>query len=87
MAAALELLDGVVTPRTAWLIGHHDEALALADHTLGARSRRRLAASADFEELRLLARCDRQGRQMGVPVHDLEEALQYVRDLAEMCGE
>jgi hypothetical protein len=86
-AAALELLDGFVTPRTAWLIEHHDEGLALADHTLGVRSRRRLAASADFEELRLLARCDRRGRQVGVPVPDIEEALQYVRDLAAMCGE
>jgi predicted HD phosphohydrolase len=87
VAAALEALEGFVTPRTAWLIEHHQDALALADHTLGARSRRRLAASEDFEELRLLARCDRRGRAVGVPVPDVEDALQYVRDLVEMCGE
>jgi hypothetical protein len=87
VAAALEALQGFVTPRTAWLIEHHQDALALADHTLGARSRRRLAASENFDELRLLARCDHQGRAVGVPVSDVEDALQYVRDLAEMCGE
>jgi hypothetical protein len=87
VAAALEALEGFVTPRTAWLIEHHQDALALADHTLGARSRRRLAASENFDELRLLARCDRQGRAVGVPVCDVEDALRYVRDLAEMCGE
>jgi hypothetical protein len=86
-AAALDALAGFITPRTAWLIEHHGEALALADHTLGARSRRRLQASEDFEELSLLARCDRLGRQTGVPVPDLEDALLYLRNLAEMCDE
>jgi predicted HD phosphohydrolase len=87
VAAALEALDGFITPRTAWLIEHHHDALALAEHTLGARSRRRLAASEDFDELRLLARCDRQGRTVGMPVPDVEDALRYIRDLAAMCGE
>jgi hypothetical protein len=87
VAAALEALEGFVTPRTAWLIEHHDDALALEEHALGARSRRRLQASEDFEELRLLARCDRQGRRVGVAVPDVEAALQYLRDLDEMCGQ
>jgi hypothetical protein len=87
VAAALEALEGFVTPLTAWLIEHHDDALALEEHTLGARSRRRLQASEDFEELRLLARCDRQGRREGARVPDVEAALQYLRDLDAMCGE
>ena len=87
VAAALEALDGLVTPRTAWLVEHHVEALALADGTLGVRSRRRLQASEDFDELMLLARCDREGHGWGVATPDVEEALDYVRELAEMCGE
>ncbi len=87
IAAALESLDGYITPRTAWLIEHHRDALALRDGTLGARSHRRLAASEDFDELRLLARCDQAGRVQGVAVPDVDEALQYLRDLARMCGE
>lgn len=87
VAAALDALEGFITPRTAWLIEHHAEALALEDHALGARCLRRLQASEDFDELRLLARCDRQGHSVGVPVPDVEGALGYVRDLAQMCGE
>src|SRR4030042_5791621 len=73
-AATLEALDGFITPRTAWLIEHHMEAAALQDGTLGARSRRRLGASEDFDELMLLAECDGQGRAVGVVVPDAEEA-------------
>ena len=37
---------------------------------LGVRARRRLEASEDYEELKLLARCDRKGRQRGVETSD-----------------
>ena len=84
-AAALEALDGFITPRTAWLIEHHMEAHAARDGKLGARARRRLEAEEDYEELMLLARCDRAGRQSGVEAPDLDEALDYLRDLAQMC--
>lgn len=87
VAAGLESLDGFITPRTAWLIEHHMEAQALSEGTLGARSRRRLEASEDFEELKLLAMCDRQGRQRGFEVPDVDDALEYLRDLAATCGE
>ena len=86
-AAALEALEGVITERTAWFIEHHMEGHALIDGTLGVRSRRRLEASGDFDELRLLAECDRGGREIGVAAPDVEEALDFLRDLAEMCGE
>lgn len=87
VAAALEALEGHITPRTAWLIEHHMEAHQLHDGTLGVRSRRRLAASEDFEDLMLLSTCDRQGRQRGVETPDLDEALEHLRELARMCGE
>ncbi len=86
-AAACQALEGFITPRTAWLIEHHSEALALANHTLGARCRHRLQASEDFEELMLLARCDREGHSTGVAVPDLHQALAYLDELAHMCGE
>lgn len=86
-AAGLEALGGHITPRTAWLIEHHVEALALRAGTLGARSRRRLEAEESFEELMLLAECDLRGRAVGAAAPDLPEALAYIRDLAETCGE
>lgn len=89
VVAGLEALAGYITPRTAWLIEHHMEAHALHEGTLGARAHRRLQESAigDLDDLKLLSRCDRQGRVAGVEVSELEEALDYLRDLAQSCGE
>ncbi|GIW96406.1 MAG: tRNA adenylyltransferase [Pirellulaceae bacterium] len=84
--AALEALDGFITPRTAWLIEHHMEAQQLLDGRLGVRARRRLEAHESYEELVLLARCDRLGRQQGVEVPELDEALDYLRDLERTFG-
>ncbi|HET6878830.1 MAG TPA: HD domain-containing protein, partial [Pirellulales bacterium] len=86
VAAGLEALEGFITERTRWLIEHHMEAHALYEGTLGQRARRRLAEAEHFEELVLLSRCDRQGRASGVAVPELEEALDYVRNLADTCG-
>jgi hypothetical protein len=85
IGAGLEALGDHITPRTAWLIEHHSEAGALRDGTLGVRSRRRLEESESFDELVLLSQCDREGRQVGVPTSDVEDALTYVRELAESC--
>jgi hypothetical protein len=85
--SAVETLEGFVTPRTAWLIEHHVEALMLRNGTLGVRSRRRLEASENFEELKLLAECDEAGRQAGAPAPELREALNYLRQLSQECGE
>ena len=57
------------------------------DGTLGVLSRRQLAASENYEELLLLAECDRAGRVRGAPVPDIPEALDYLRELAEECGQ
>ena len=62
------------------------EAHQELDGTLGARARRRLKESPDYEELMTLARCDRAGRQIGAQAPELEEALDYLRDIAETFG-
>ena len=87
VAAGLEALDGFITPRTAWLIEHHMLGHQLLDGSLGARAKRRLRQSPDYEELLLLTRCDQAGRQSGVEASELEEAIDYLRDLVQSCGE
>ena len=86
VAAALEALAEFITPRTAWLIEHHMEGHALHEGTIGPRARRRLEESPDYDELVLLSRCDRGGRVRGAQVPDVEEALDYIRELARVYG-
>lgn len=85
-AAAVEALEGFITERTAWLIEHHMLAHQLADGSLGARARRRLEQSEYFEDLVSLGECDRAGRQPGVEAPELEEALDYLREIGQMFG-
>lgn len=86
VAAGLEALDGFITERTRWLIEHHMEAHAILDGTIGQRAKKRLAESEDYDALLTLGRCDRQGRAKGVAAPDLDEAIGYLRDLADTCG-
>jgi hypothetical protein len=86
VASGLDALGDFITPRTVWLIENHTTAQKLLDGELGSRARGRLQNSDDFEELMLLARCDRQGRTPGAAAPDLYEALDYIRELGEMCG-
>ena len=87
VAAGLDVLQPILTPRSFWLVEHHGEAHGLLDNTLGLRARRRLEESEYFEELKLLARCDRAGRVAGIAAPDVDEALDYLRELADMCGD
>ncbi|MFO0904023.1 MAG: HD domain-containing protein [Pirellulales bacterium] len=84
--AGLDALEGFITPRTHWLIEHHMEAQKVLDGTLGARAKRRLQQDESYEELLLLARCDRAGRVPGAEAPELDEALDYLRDLAHTFG-
>ena len=84
--AGLEALEGYMTDRTAWLIEQHMEAHKLLDGTIGARAKRRLQSCEDYDELFLLARCDRDGRIPGGEAPELDEALEYLGDLVRMCG-
>lgn len=87
VAAGLQALEGMITPRTETLIALHMDALAYRQGTLGARARLRLEQSEEFDDLMLLRELDSRGRQRGAIVCELEEALEYLRDLAEENGE
>jgi hypothetical protein len=87
VAAGLQALEGAITPRTAWLIEHHVEALGMREGTLGVRLRRRLEDSESYDELLLLADCDRRGRTVGMRVPDVQEALEYLRDVSDACND
>jgi hypothetical protein len=84
--AGLLALDGLITERTRFLIANHMNAHAYRDGTLGARLRGQLACSPDFEDLLLLEECDRKGREQGVMVGTVDEALDYLRDLERSNG-
>lgn len=83
VSAGLEALEGSITERTANLIAHHMEAIAYRAGTLGARSRVRLAQNEDFEDIMLLRELDDLGRIPGAEVPELDEALDFLRDLSE----
>jgi hypothetical protein len=79
--AALQALDGLITARTRFLIEHHMHAHDYRAGKLGARLRRELEASPDFEDLLLLRECDDAGRVSGAAVGTVDEALDYLREL------
>ncbi len=81
VTAGLAALEGLITLRTAWFIENLSSAQDLVLGALGARARRRLEASPDFDELTVLAECDRKGRVRGASVRDLEDAIHHLRDL------
>lgn len=81
VAAGLEALEGLITPRTAWMIEHHMTAHEYKAGTLGARARKRLEAHEDFEDLLLLQECDSGGRVPGARVGTVEQALDHIREV------
>lgn len=84
--AGLQALDGLITDRTHFLIAHHMDAHAYREGRLGARLRRVLEASEDFEDLLLLQECDSQGRVPGAVVGTVDEALDYLRETERENG-
>lgn len=86
VVAGLQALDGLITERTRFLIEHHMHAHDYRTGKLGARLRRELEASPDFEELMLLHECDAGGRVPGAVVGTLDEALDYLRELERDNG-
>jgi predicted nucleotidyltransferase len=79
--AGLEALEGLITERTHFLIAHHMHAQEYQRGTLGARLKRHLEASPDFEDLLLLRECDDEGRVPGALVGTVDEAIDYLREL------
>src|SRR5215471_9232847 len=63
--AGLQALDGLITERTRFFIEHHMHAHEYRAGTLGARLRRELEASPDFDDLILLRQLDDEGRVPG----------------------
>jgi predicted nucleotidyltransferase/predicted HD phosphohydrolase len=86
VGAALQALDGLITERTQFLIENHMLAQEYKAGTLGHRQRLRLEASPDFEDLMRLRELDDQGRVPGTVVGTLDEALEYLRELARTNG-
>ncbi|MEN1681166.1 MAG: tRNA adenylyltransferase [Planctomycetota bacterium] len=86
VGAGLEALGGFVTERTAWLIEHHMIAHQIHEGTIGHRRHKRLREHESYEELVLLGECDRAGRVPGANAPELDEALDYLRELRQMCG-
>ncbi|HYE62845.1 MAG TPA: HD domain-containing protein [Phycisphaerales bacterium] len=83
VGAGVEALEGSVTERTLWLVEHHMEAHEYRAGTLGHRARRRLAESEWLEDVLLLSEADQAGRQRGVIVPTIDEALEYIQGLNE----
>src|SRR5262249_33242411 len=84
--AALSALDGRITERTAFLIARHMDAQACRAGTLGAKRRRELEASPDFDDLMLLRQLDDAGRVPGAVVGTVDEALDYLKELERSNG-
>ncbi len=79
--AAMDVLDGLITPRTAFLIENHMRALELRDGTLPAKIKTALQASEWFDDLMDLRDVDDQARKTGVQVPTVDEALEQLRAL------
>lgn len=82
--AAVAALTGLVTERTLFLIEHRPAATIYLQTGECPRSLRK---SESFDELLLLARCNREGCVAGAQVCTLEEALEFLADLDAEDGE
>lgn len=80
--SGLETLEPFVTQRTLELIRGLPRMLEILEHGKSLRTVRR---SEHYEDWLLLAQCDRRGRQPGMPVPELHEALDYLRQLSAFC--
>ena len=81
VVAGLQALDGLITERTAFLIENHMLALEYKAGTLGFKARKKLEASAEFDDLMLLRDLDNRGRIPGVTVPTVDEALEFLKQL------
>jgi hypothetical protein len=77
----MQALDGLITPRTAFLIENHMLALNYKAGTLGFKARKRLEESEDFDDLMQLRELDTRGRVRGVTVPTVDEAIDFLKQL------
>ena len=59
------------------------EAQALRAGTLGVKARARIQVSEYYDDLMLLSELDRRGRVRGAAVCELDQALEFLRELAD----
>lgn len=78
-AAALIALEGTIAPRTAWLIEHWNDLIK----PVSPRTRAELSAHEWYEDLVLLRELDEQGRTPGIDVMELDQAIEYLKNVAE----
>jgi hypothetical protein len=84
--AALDALEGLIKERTQFLIEHHMNAHNYKTGVLPPKLKRELEASPDFEDLMLLRECDDRGREPGVRVCTVDEALDFLKELERSNG-
>jgi hypothetical protein len=85
VAAGVEALRGAVTDRTLWLIAHHMDLVIESGRERGISPRlRREGWPPDYlDDLKLLRELDNAGRVPGEHVLSLDQALSYLKGLAE----
>lgn len=83
LAATLKALAGIVTERTLWFVEYLPVAKSHIIGSLGLRARRRLESAEDFDELSCLAMCDLAGRQNGMVVPEVEQAVAMLQELSD----
>lgn len=86
VAAGLEVLEGLISERTAFFIEHHMHALEYKAGKLGAKLKAELRASPDFDDLMLLRELDSAGRVPGALVGTLDEALDFMKTVEQENG-
>jgi predicted nucleotidyltransferase len=84
--AGLSALEGLITERTQFFIAHHMDAHDYRVGKLGAKLKRVLEDSPDFDDLMLLRRLDDEGRVPGAVVGTVDEALDYLKELERSNG-
>ena len=84
--AILDAADGLVSPRTVWLIEMRNAAIAYSAGTLGHRARHRLVAHADFDDVMLLAEAVRAEDAGEMNHRSLDQAVERLRALSSACG-
>lgn len=81
VAAAIEAVGDLITPRTKWLVESLEAARGHVGRTLGHRARRRLESHPDFLDVLLLAEADLRAHVRGYPAPTLDEAIGILREL------
>ena len=71
---------------TAWLIEQHMLVHRIIDGSLGQRAHRRLRECEWYDDLILLGECDRAGRVAGAQASELDEAIDYLREISDCYG-